>query len=101
MYIPRPDTTEHTSNPHTNTQEVPPGTDPHVVAAALILALRMLPEPLLTFEKYHAFLAAARLMDPSEVRHVCVVCHALSMPSRCPRCTRPTDRDDLDDPTTL
>lgn len=39
-----------------------------MVAAALILALRMLPEPLLPFERYHAFLAAARLMDPSEVR---------------------------------
>ncbi len=49
-------------------QEIPPNTDPHVVAAALILALRMLPEPLLTFERYHAFLAAGRLVDPSEVR---------------------------------
>ena len=39
----------------------------HVVAAALHLALRMLPEPLLTYEKYHAFLAAARIVDASEV----------------------------------
>lgn len=53
-------------------QEIPPGTDPHVVAAALVLALRMLPEPLLTYERYHSFLAAARLVDPSEVMCTCV-----------------------------
>ena len=45
------------------TQEVPPGSDPHVVAATLNLGLRMLPEPLLTYEAYHAFLTAARLTD--------------------------------------
>lgn len=44
-------------------QEIPPGTDPSIVAATLNLALRMLPEPLLTYESYHAFLSAARVSD--------------------------------------
>ena len=44
-------------------QEVPLDSDPHVVAAMLVLGLRMLPEPLLTYQSYHSFLSCARLPD--------------------------------------
>ena len=40
---------------------MPPGYDPHVVAASLVALLAALPEPLLTFSRYDAFLAAGTL----------------------------------------
>lgn len=36
-------------------QEVPADSDPYVVASTLMHTLRSLPEPLLTFKRYHAF----------------------------------------------
>jgi hypothetical protein len=45
-------------------QECPPDSDPHVVAATLVLCLRMLPEPLLTYAQYHGFLSVLRIPEP-------------------------------------
>ncbi|KAM3575936.1 hypothetical protein VYU27_002121 [Nannochloropsis oceanica] len=60
-------------------QDIPDGSDPPVVAATLNLALRMLPEPVLTFEGYHAFLSAARLSDGLE-REASVKCLLRDLP---------------------
>ena len=40
---------------------MPPGYDPHVVAASLVALLAALPEPLLTHSRYEAFISAGSL----------------------------------------
>jgi hypothetical protein len=47
-------------------QEIASDSDPHVVAAGLLLFLRMLPEPLLTFASYHPFLSCMKVEDRTQ-----------------------------------
>lgn len=49
---------------------MPPGYDPHVVAASLVALLAAMKEPLLTFERYDAFVACGTLKGNSLISNL-------------------------------